>query len=140
MAHSTTVVIERIAGPDAAVSIIQTIVIGVEVALLPCEVQLDDGPHLTQIILIGIILQMQQQLVDVVQVHVVVVHDVFAVGIATDVAVRIHLRTPRLCLAGQQFLGVWRRIRDDRLHIGYLTVGIGIEVAHGAIRHAQQVA
>ena len=133
MAHRTAVIVQGITCPDTAIGIIQTIVIGVEVALLPCQMQLDDGPHLTQIILIGIILQMQQQLVDVVQVHVVVVHDVLAVGIATDVAVRIHLRAPCLCLTGQQLLGVGRRIRNNRLHVGYLTVGIGIEMAHGTV-------
>ena len=37
---------------------------------------------------------MPEQLIDVVQVHVVVVHLVVALRITTDIAITIHLRPP----------------------------------------------
>ena len=77
---------------------------------------------------------MKQQFVDVVEVHVIVVHDILAVGIADDVAIRVHLSAPRLGLTGQQLLWVRSRVGDDRLNVGYLTVSVGIEMTHGTIR------
>ena len=72
------------------------VTIRVVVTFLPCQMRLDDRPHLLHVSRIGIILEVPEQLVDIVQVHVVVVHLVIALGIAADIAVRVHLRPPLL--------------------------------------------
>ena len=56
MTHGATIIIQGVTRPNAAVSIIQTVIIRVKVTLLPFEMQLDDRQHLMQIILVGIIL------------------------------------------------------------------------------------
>ena len=45
MGHGTTVVIQGITRPDAAIGIIESVIVGVEVTLFPFEMQLDDRPH-----------------------------------------------------------------------------------------------
>ena len=57
MGYGTSVIVKRIAGPDAAVGIVEVVAVGVVVALLPCQVALDDGPHLAHIVLVGIVLE-----------------------------------------------------------------------------------
>ena len=63
------------------------VAVRVEVALLPLQMSLDDGPHLAHVDRVGIVHEVAQQFVHVVQIHVVVVHLVVLLRIATDVAV-----------------------------------------------------
>ena len=94
MGDGTTAIIQRIARPDAAISIIEMVAVRVEVAFLPSQVTLQHRPHLLEICLIGIVLEVPQQLVDVVEVHIIMVHLVVTVRIAADIAIRVHLRMP----------------------------------------------
>ena len=136
----STVIIEGITGPDAAVGIIEPVVIRVIVAFLPVEMALQHGPHPAHIDRIGIILEVPQQFVDIVQVHVIVVHDVTTVGIAADIAIGVHLRAPGLGGTSQSLFRILRRMRNHRLHIRHLTVGIGREMRDGTVGHTEHIA
>ena len=140
MGHGSSAVIQGIARPDAAIGIVEVVAIGVVVTLLPRQVALQQGPHLAHIVLVSIVLEVPQQLVDIVQVHVVVVHLVVAIGITTDVAIGIHLRVPFL-LSARHLLGrVLRGMWDIGLDVRHLTIGIGVEVTDGSVLPSQHVA
>ena len=96
MSHGPTIIIQRITGPDAAIGIVKAVVVRVVITLFPFQMARNDRPHLPHIGSIGIILEVPHQFVDVVQIHVVVVHLVVAVGIAADITIAVHLRTPFL--------------------------------------------
>ena len=140
MGDGSAVVIESVGGPDAAVGIVEAVVVGVEVALLPGEMSRQHGPHLPHEDRIGIILEVPEQFVDVVQVHVVVMHLVGAVRVAADIAVGVHLRAPRLDSPRQTLPGVLRGMGDGGFHAGDLTVGVGREMGKGTVGQAQHVA
>ena len=140
MGHCPATVVERIAGPDAAVGIVEMVAVGVEVTFLPDQMTLDDGPHPAHVGRVGIILEVPEQLVHIVQVHVVVVHLVVALRITADVAVAVHLRAPLLLSPGHVHLRVLRRMGNRGGHIGHLTLRVGIEVAHGTVVPSQHVA
>ncbi len=133
-------IVEGIRGPDAAVGIVEVVAVGVVVALLPGQVRRDDGPHPSHIGRIGIVLEVPQQLVDVVQVHVVVVHLVVALGVAADIAVGVHLRAPLLFSARQVHLRILRGMWNGGRHLRHLALGVGIEVADGSVLPAQHIA
>ena len=95
---------------------------------MPGLVQRIIRPHLAEIGLVGIILEVPQQLVDVVEVHVVMVHLVVTVGIAADIAVRVHLRMPLLFRARHLLFGVLSRMRNIGRDIRDLTISIGIKM------------
>ena len=140
MGHGSSAVIQGIARPDAAIGIVEVVAIGVVVTFLPHQVALQQGPHLAHIVLVSIILEVPQQLVDIVQVHVVVVHLVVAIGITADIAIGIHLRVPFL-LSARHLLGrVLRGMRQRGLDVRHLTIGIGIEVTDGSVLPSQHVA
>ena len=105
------------------------IAIGVIVALFPCQMTLDDRPHLSHIGCIGIILEMPKQLVHIIEVHVIMVHLIIALRITTDITIRIHLCAPFFLGTRHIHLRVLRRMRNRRFYIGHLTLGIGIEMA-----------
>ena len=63
--NSTAIVIEGIARPDTAICVIQTIVVRVVVAFLPCEMQSDGCPHLAGIVQVAGSFDMPKQLVHV---------------------------------------------------------------------------
>ena len=140
MGHSTAIVIQGVGGPYAAICIIESVIIGIEAALFPCQVTCEHRPHLSHEGGVGVILEMPQQFVDEVEVHVVVVHDIRAVRIAADITVGIHLRAPLFHCPRQAFLGVGRRAGDGRLHVCHLTGGIGGEMAFCAFRHSEDIA
>ena len=96
MSNGTTTIVECIAGPDAAISIVKMIAIGIVVAFLPCQMRLEYRPHLSHISGIGIVLEVPQQLVDIVQVHIVMVHLIITFRVSADVAIAVHLRAPTL--------------------------------------------
>ena len=93
---STAAIVECIACPNAAIGIVEVVAVGVEVALFPCQMTFQDWPHLLHVLCVGIVLEMPKQLVDVVEVHVVVVHLVVSVGISADISRGVHLRSPFL--------------------------------------------
>ena len=140
MGHGTTVVIQGITRPDAAIGIIQSVIVGVEVTLLPCQMACEHGPHFSHEGGVGVILKMPQEFVDEVEVHVVVVHDIRAVRIAADIAVGIHLRAPLFSCPREAFLGVGRRMGDGGFHVGHLAVGIGGEMALCTFGHSEYIA
>ena len=140
MGHGTSAVIQGIARPDAAIGIVEVVAIGVVVTFLPRQVALQQGPHLAHIVLVSIVLEVPQQLIDIVQVHVVVVHLVVAIGITTDVAIGIHLRMPFLLSARHLLGSILRGMWDIGLDVRHLTIGIGIEVTDGSVLPSQHVA
>ena len=139
MGHGTAAVIEGVAGPDAAIGVVEMVAVGIEVPLLPRQMRHDDGPHLLHIEGVGIVLEVPEQLVDIVQVHIVVVHLVVAFRIATDIAVGVHLRTPFLLGTGEVHLGILRRVGDGRLDFRHLTLGVGIEMTDGTVGPAEDI-
>ena len=66
MRGRAAVVVQRIARPDAAVGIVETVVVGIEVPLLPLEVKLYDRPHLAHVGSVRVIREVPEQLIDVV--------------------------------------------------------------------------
>ena len=116
------------------------VVVGVEVALLPCQMFSQHGPHLAHVCRVGVVAEVPQQFVNIVQVHVVMVHLVVALRVSADVTVAIHLCAPFLFGAGQVHLGVVVGVRQSGGHVGHLTLGIGIEVGTGAVVPSQYVA
>ena len=64
--HGTAVIVEGVAGPDTTVGIVEVVAIGVPVALLPFQMELQHGPHLAQIGRVGIVAEVPKQLVDIV--------------------------------------------------------------------------
>ena len=143
MSHGTTAIIQRITGPDTAIRIVQMVTIRVEIALFPSQMAFQYGPHFLEIHLVGIILKMPQQLVNVVEVHIVVMHLVVTVRIATDIAVRIHLRMPAFLRTCHLLLGILCRMRNVSRHILHLTLGVCIEMGLGTViptQHITQIA
>ena len=140
MGHSSSIIVEGIAGPDAAVGIIEMVAVRVVVALFPGQMRLDDRPHLAHIDGISIILEVPQQFVDIVEVHVVVVHLVIAFRITADVAIRVHLCAPLLRSPGKVECGVLRGMGYRRLYIGHLALGVCIEVRDGTIVPTEYIA
>ena len=133
-------VVEGVGGPDAAVGIVEVVAIGVKVTLLPGQVTPQHRPHLKEIGAVGIILEVPQQFVDVVQVHVIVVHLVIALGVAADVAVGVHLRAPLFLGSRQVLLLILRRMQVSHRHVRHLALGIGLKMTLGTLRPAQHVA
>ena len=58
MGYGSAVVLQGVTCPDAAVSIVEMVGVRVPAVLLPCEMTLDDGPHLPHICRVGIKLEM----------------------------------------------------------------------------------
>ena len=55
MCHCTSTVIECIAGPDAAIGIIEMVAIRIKISFLPCQVRFYHWPHSAHICSVGII-------------------------------------------------------------------------------------
>ena len=116
------------------------VAVGIEVPFLPGEVRLDDRPHLLHVGRVGIVLEMPEQLIDIVQVHIVVVHLVVTFRITADIAVAVHLGTPLLFGTGEVHLRVLRGVGDCWLDFGHLTLGVSVEMADSALVPSQDVA
>ena len=143
MGHRPTIIIQRITRPDTAIGIVKMVAIRVIVTFLPSQMTLDDGPHLAHIGCVSIILEMPKQFIDIIQVHIVVMHLVVSLRIATDITIRIHLRAPFFLGSGKIERRVLRGMRNRGFHIRYLTLGIGIEMTHGPVipsQHISQIA
>ena len=97
----TTIIIKSITCPNTTIGIVETVTIGVEVTLFPSQVALNDRPNLTHILPIARPIEVPQEFIHVVEVHVVMVHLIVTVRIAADVSVAIHLRTPLLDRTGK---------------------------------------
>ena len=83
---------------------------------------------------------MPEQLVDVVQVHVVMVHLVVALGITTDIAIGVHLCAPAFLGSCQIHLRILRGMMDGRFNTRHLTFGIGIEMTALTVVPPQHIA
>ena len=70
------------------------VTVGVEIAFLPFKMTFQYRPKFPEFSLIGIIGEVPQKSVDIIEVHVVVVHHVSAVGITADISIAIHLSSP----------------------------------------------
>ena len=127
--HRPTVVVQGVACPDAAVGVVQSVVVRIEVTFLPCQVSLDHRPHPAHIRRVGIIFEVPEQLIDIVQVHVVVVHLVVAVRVSADIPLRVHLRAPFLQGPCHRLVGILRGVRHGGSHVGHLPLRIGREMA-----------
>ena len=113
--------------------------IGIVVSLLPSQMTGQHRPHLSHIRGICIILEMPQQLIDIVEVHVIVVHLVVTVRVTTDIAIAIHLRSPLLLCSCQLLLGILGRMWKDWGDVTHLTIGIGIEMLHSPLVPSQHI-
>ena len=139
MGYATAVVLQRIACPDTAIGIVEPVVVGIPSILFPGEMTLDDRPHLAHIGCIGIKLEMPEQLVDIHQVHVVMVELLVVLRIAADVAIAVHRSAPFVGATGEIVLLV-HHMRTGHRNIGHLTLGIGIEMNALAVEHTQEIA
>ena len=83
---------------------------------------------------------MPQQLVNVVQVHVVVVHLVVALWIPTDIAIRIHLCPPLFLGTSQALFFILRRMGILGRNVVDLTLGISVEMADSTLGPTQHIA
>ena len=63
MCYCTRIIIECVTGPYTSVSIIQSIVIGIEIAFLPVKMTNQNGPHLASISQIARPIEMPQQFI-----------------------------------------------------------------------------
>src|SRR5262245_55216403 len=83
VSNTTTAVLQRVAGPDRGIGIIKTVVIRIEVPLLPRKVPFDQRPHLSYIGGVAGPIKVVEQLVDKHQVHVVMMSPDVAIWVAT---------------------------------------------------------
>ena len=139
MGYATAVVLQRIACPDTAIGIVESVVVGIPGVLLPGEMTLDDRPHLAHIGCIGIKLEMPEQLVDIHQVHVVMVELLVVLRIAADVAIAVHRRAPFVG-ATREIVLLVHHMRTGHRDVGHLTLGIGVEMNALAVEHTQEIA
>ncbi len=84
--HGSAAIVEAVAGPDAAVGVVETVVVGVKDTLLPVEMPLDGRPELAGLLQVARPVEVPQQRVDIDEVHVVVVDLLRVVGVAGNVA------------------------------------------------------
>ena len=82
---------------------------------------------------------MPEQLIHIVEVHVVMVHLIITLRITTDIAIRIHLGAPFLLSTRHIHLGILRGMRNSGFYIGHLTLGIGIEMAQLTLIPSQYI-
>ena len=80
MSNCSAVVVEGIAGPDAAVSIVEMVSVGIPVSFFPFEMEFQRGPEFTHKCSIRIVLEMPEQFIDIVEIHIVVAHLSVVVG------------------------------------------------------------
>ena len=139
MGHGTTVVLQGIARPDAAIGIVKSIVIGVPSLLLPCQMALDYRPHLAHIRGIGIKLEVPQQFVYIHQIHVVMMKLVVLLRISAYIARAVHRRSP-LVGTTRQVIFLIHQMRFCNGHIGYLTLGVCIKVGALSVWHSKKIA
>ena len=139
MRHRPAVVIERIAGPYTAVAVVESVIVGVEITFFPLQVADQDRPHLVHVCRIRIILEVPEQLVDEIEVHVIMMHNVITVRTSADIAVAVHLRAPRLGRPCQALLRILCRMRQDRRHIGDLALRISREVGARPLRQSEHI-
>ena len=140
MSYGSSTIIKCVRRPDATIGIIQVVAIGIEITFLPSEMALQYGPHLHHVSPVAVVLEMPKQLVDIVQVHIIVVHLVIAFRIATDIAVRVHLCAPLFSGTSQVLFLVLCRMNLCGGHLSDLTLGISIKMTPGPVSPAQHVA
>ena len=134
------VVVEGVAGPDAAVGVVEMVPVGVEIAFLPLVVQHDVRPHLAHELRIGIIAEVAHHLVDVVEVHVVVADLVGAARGVADIAVGVHRRAPLALGAREVVLRSLLGMLVDGRDVGHHRGGVGRKMGPGAVVPAHHVA
>ena len=115
------------------------VAIRIIVPFLPCQMQLDDRPHLSHIDRIGIILEMPEQLINIIQVHIIVMHLVVTFRITADISIGIHLCTPFFLGTRQIHHGILRRMGYHWFNIRHLTLGVGIEMRNSPFMPAQYI-
>ena len=140
MGDSPSAIVEPVACPDAAVGIVQSVAVRVEVALLPCQRALDDGEDALRISPVASPLKMPEELVDIVEVHVVMVHLIVSARVAADVSLTVHLSAPAFLSPCQPLLGVLRGRGNGRFYVDNLRCRVCIEMAAGSVVPAQDVA
>ena len=73
------------------------VIVRVPSILFPSKVTGYYRPHFAHISRIGIELEVPQQLVDIDEIHVIVVELFVVVRVSADVTVAVHRRTPLVC-------------------------------------------
>ena len=86
MSHSPSVVLQGIAGPDAAIGVVKSVIVGVEATFFPSQVTGQYRPHFAYKFQVAGPAKMPEQFVYVAEVHVVVVHGARIIGITGYVA------------------------------------------------------
>ncbi len=140
MGHGAARVVERIARPDAAVGVVEMVAVGVEVALLPLQMAVDDRKYPPCVVAVAGPCQVAQQFVDVAQIHVVVRHLLFLARATGDVAVAVHRCAPAFFCAGEVERRILPRMRVEGRRAGRLVGRIGVEMPAGPFMPAQGVA
>ena len=128
MRHCSTVVIKRIAGPNAAVSIIKMVSIGIPVTLLPFKVEFQRGPKLPHECCIGIVLEMPEKFIDIVEIHIVMAHLSVIIRQLADVSIAIHRCAPLFGRAGKVLGRILGRMRVDGLDVAHHASGVSTEM------------
>ena len=131
--YRTAVVVECITRPDAGVSVIESIVVGVVIQLLPGKVSGNYRPYFSHIIQITRPIEMPEQFVDVAQIHVVVMHLIGSVWISADISVTVLRRTPFFFRACEVQYTILSRMWDDKRNICHLTGCIIVKMSACAV-------
>ena len=115
------------------------VIVRVEIEFFPCQMTLDDRPHLPHICSVSIILEMPHQFIDVIEIHIVMVHLVITVGITADITSGIHLCAPFLQRTGAVAFRILLCSRHRDRHIRHLRFGISIEMLHRTVIPSQHI-
>ena len=133
MSNGSTIIIQCIGCPYAAISIIEVVAIGVEVSFLPFKMTFQYRPKFPEFSLVGIVGEMPKKSVNIVEIHVIVVHHIGAVGITANITVAVHLRSPTFLGSCHILCTVLTGMGQCGWDILNLTTGVCLEMTVGAV-------
>ena len=138
--NGATVIIQRIACPNAGVGIVQAVVVRVEVAFFPSKMQCQQRPHAAGILKVARPVEVPQQFVYVTEIHVIMVHLIVTARIAADISVAVLRCSPYLGRTCKRKGRILCRMRNRIGNFGHLTGSIVVEMSSCPVVPAQHIA
>lgn len=139
MSDSTTIIIQRIAGPNTGICIIKPVIIGIVIQFFPRQMTNKYRPHLTGICNIPCPVKVPEEFINIAKIHVIVMHLIVLAGITANISITILRGSPTLFRPCQIQYRILSRMRDRIRDFSYLTGSIRIEVRPGTIMPAKRV-